>query len=543
MTTPPPTNADSSTTAPGAVRGGGGAWQQANALAAAADWPAAAACYARIAAATPDDAAAWIGLAKARGRNGEYRAMHAATLRAAAAGPRTWPHALALARLLRDLHETRALDALATALAARAHEAATDDMVALADLLGGEDLHRAALEWLDRANARDRAHAPAAYLRGGTRLFLGDMPGARRDLERAIALAPHFAHAHRRLSQLRATDRDGAAARVERLLQERSRVAPGSEHDIHFSHALFDELHDLGEHEAAWQALTRGAAARRAGLRYDAADDARLFEAIRARCDGAFVSGPGHHHAAGAPRPLFIVGMFRSGTTLLERMLGGHASIAEGGESMGFAAALRHAVDHRARGVIDLETLRRTGGVDWPALGAAFIAGNAWRAQGRAWWTEKLPTNALLLGLVARALPDARFVHAWRPPMDVCFSNLRMLYGGFAPWSYEQQELAAWHRGHAALMAHWRAVLGERLLDVAHADLVRAPEHELRRVLAHCGLAFAPGVLQPQRAGGAVATASAAQVRDGIRAPRRPDWWPYRAHLGPLAAGLGIQLD
>lgn len=542
MTPSSASDADPSADAPVAP-GAADAWNQANALAAGGDWPAAAECYARIATADPDDAAAWIGLAKARGRNGEYRAMQGAALRAAAAGPRSWPHALALARLLRDLHQTRALDALAADLAPRAHEASIDDMVALADLLGGEDLHRSALDWLDRANARDPAHAPAAYLRGSTRLFVGDMNGARDDLERAVALAPHFAHAHRRLTQLRATDRDGARARVARLLDERGRVAPGSEHDIHFSHALFDELHDLGEHADAWQALARGAAAKRAGLRYDASDDARLFDAIRARCDGAFVSGRGHRGTAGEPRPLFIVGMFRSGTTLLERMLGGHPAIAEGGESMGFTAALRHAVDHRSRGVLDLETLRRADGVDWPALGEAFMAVNAWRAHGRAWWTEKLPTNALLLGLVARALPDARFVHAWRPPMDVCFSNLRMLYGGFAPWSYDQRELAAWHQGHASLMAHWRAVLGDRLLDVAHADLVRAPEHELRRVLAHCGLAFEAGVLHPQREGGAVATASAAQVRDGIRAPREPDWWPYRAHLGPLAAGLGIALD
>ncbi|MBJ6981538.1 sulfotransferase [Luteimonas sp. MC1572] len=543
MTPPASTDEGTSASAPVAAHAATDAWRQANAFAAAADWPAAADCYAGIAAAAPGDAAAWIGLAKARGRNGEYRAMHAAAMRAAAAGPRTWPHALALARLLRDLHETRALDALAADLVPRAHEAATDDMVALADLLGGEDLHRTALDWLDRANARDPAHAPAAYLRGSTRLFLGDMAGARDDLERAMARAPHFAHAHRRLSQLRATDRGGARARVDRLLAERAQVATGSEHDIHFSHALFDELHDLGEYADAWQALARGAAAKRASLRYDAADDAHLFEAIRAHGSRDFLAGPGHPGDADAPRPLFIVGMFRSGTTLLERMLGGHSAIAEGGESMGFAAALRHAVDHRARGVVDLETLRRSDDVDWPALGAAFMAGNAWRAQGRTWWTEKLPTNALLLGMVARALPDARFVHAWRPPMDVCFSNLRMLYGGFAPWSYDQRELATWHQGHTALMAHWRAVLGDRLLDVAHADLVRAPEHELRRVLAHCGLAFEPGVLQPQRDGGAVATASAAQVRDGIRTPREPDWSPYRAHLGPLAAGLGITLD
>ncbi|WP_133000432.1 tetratricopeptide repeat-containing sulfotransferase family protein [Luteimonas arsenica] len=517
------------------------AWRQANALAAARDWAGAAEACERLVEAAPGDAAAWIGLAKARGRNGEYRAMHAAAMRAHACGPRSWPHALALARLLRDLHETRALAQLSATLAADADAAAIDDLVALADLLGDEDLHDDALAWLDRAVAREPTHAPARYVRGSARLFTGDMDGARDDLEQAIATTPHFAHAHRRLSQLRAEDPASARARIERLRAERARVAQGSEHDVHFSHALFDELHDLGEHEAAWPELERGMRAKRASLRYDIADDLRLVEAIRARCDAGFVAGPGFEPAADTPAPVFIVGLFRSGSTVLERMLGGHSAIAAGGESMGFAAALRLATDHRSRGLVDEAMLERLDTVDWPALGRAFIEANAWRAQGRALWTEKLPTNALLLGCIARALPQARFIHTVRAPMDVCFSNLRMLYGGFAPWSYDQAELAAWHQAHAALMAHWHGVLGPRLVDVVHDNLLRAPEAELRRVLGHLGLDFDPAVLRPERRGGTVATASAAQVRSGLRAPRPPDWLPYRDHLGPLAAGLGVE--
>src|SRR5690606_33862416 len=173
----------------------------------------------------------------------------------------------------------------------------------------------------------------------------------------------------------------------------------------------------------------------------------------------------------------------------------------------------------------------------------AFLEANAWRAHGRETWTEKLPTNALLLGCIARALPRARFIHTVRAPMDVCFSNLRMLYGGSARWSYDQRELAAWHQGHAALMAHWHEVLGPRLLDIGHDDLRRDADATMRRVLGHLDLDFDPAVLTPERSGRAVATASAAQVRSGLRGPRPPDWLPYRAQLGPLAAGLGVTLD
>ncbi|TNJ35674.1 tetratricopeptide repeat-containing sulfotransferase family protein [Arenimonas terrae] len=514
--------------------------RQGNALAARRDWAGAAACFQTLAARRPDEAAAWIALAKARDLAGRPRAARAAARAAYSAfiaSPASWTHSLALARLLRNAHELPLLRGLAAQLPARAVDASVPELVELADLLAREDAHEDALPWLDRALARDPSHAPAWYLRGTTRLFQGRMAAARADLERAVAIAPHFAHAHWRLSELRAGDRAGAPARVARLQAERVRVAPGSEHDMHFSYALHAELHDLGDHTAAWEALVRGARAKRATLRYDPDTDRRLFEAIRRTCGAALLSGAGHDDAS-APVPVFIVGLFRSGTTVLERLLAGHPDVADGGESLGFTASLRVAVDHRAPAGLDEETLRRCIDIDWPALGADFMAGSAWRARGRRVWTEKLPTNFLALGLIARALPRARFIHMWRPPMDVCFSNLRQLYGGIAPYSYDQAELAAYHRGYRGLMAHWRAHLGDRLLDVAHADLVRDPETTARRVLAHCGLDYDPRVLAIGERGGSVSTASAAQVREGLRAPRAPDWEPYREQLAPLAAAL-----
>jgi tetratricopeptide (TPR) repeat protein len=513
-------------------------WRQGNTEAARRNWPAAAACFRAHAGQRPDDAASWIALAKAEGLAGHPRREHAATARALACATPAWPLALALARQLQAQHEVRALEALAARLWPRAADAPVDSLVELADLLGQADAHAAALPWLDAALAREPASAPAFYLRGTTQLFLGDFAAARADLAQAIALAPHFAHAHWRLSELRAHDREGAPARIARLQAAREQVAPGSEHDIHFSFALHGELHDASRHDEAWAALERGCSAKRARLRYDAAADQRLFDALPRRCHAGFIDGPGHE-GRDEPMPVFIVGLFRAGSTVLERLLSGHSQLADGGESRQFSACLRVAADYRPAGLLDEEMLQRAAGLDFAALGADFMARSAWRARGRAGWTEKLPSNLLNVGLIARALPRARFVHVFRPAMDACFSNLRQLYGDICRYSYDQRELAAYWHGQHALAAHWRSVLGERWLDLAHADLLRDPEAQLRRVLAHLCLDYEPGLLDFAGRGGAVSTASASQVRGGLRAPSPPDWLPYREALRPLAEALG----
>lgn len=512
--------------------------EQGNAAAARRDWPAALDHYARAVQEAPGECAAWIALAKAHDIGGSHRASRDAAMRAAGLVPAGFAHGLALARLLRRHHETRALEALATALLARHDQATPDQLVELADLCGHQDLHALAEALLQAALDRDPAQAPAHYLMGATRMFQGRMDEAAASFEAAVARVPHFAHAHWRLSELRRQLPPGdAPRRVERLRAQLAQVADGSEHAIHFLFALHAELHDLGEHDAAWDALERGCRAKRAKLDYDPAADRALFAALRTRCDARFVAGPGHDPGPDAPAPVFVVGLFRSGTTVLERMLAGHSEVAAGGETLAFTTSLRLAADQRGRELLDLPLLSRVDALDHGALGADFMRASAWRAGGRRAWTEKLPANFLNLGLIARALPRARFVHVHRDPADVCFSNLRVLYGALCPYSYDQAELAAFHRGYAGLMAHWRAVLGERLLDVAHADLVAAPERELRRVAAHCGLDFDPAMLRLDRDGDTVSTFSATQVRGGLRAGGG-DWRPYRARLAPLLQAL-----
>ena len=513
-------------------------WQEANAAAARRDWATAIECFDAAAAQAPGEAAGWIALAKAHDIGGSHRASRDAALRAAACSPAQWPHALALARLLRRHHEVRALDVLARSMALHSSAAGVDQLVELADLCSQLDLHAISRSLLQAALARDADHAPAHYLRGTSLMFEGGMSEAAQAFEHAIALAPHFAHAHWRLSELRRHLPQGAEQRVARMRTELARAAPGSEHAIHLNFALHAELHDLGDYRGAWQVLAEGCVGKRARLTYDPAATTRLFDALRAGCDAEFLAGRGHAPVDDAPVPVFIVGLFRSGTTVLERLLGGHPQVSVGGETLAFTTALRLAADDGGRELMDLRLLHRALALDHEALGAAFMAASSWRAHGRRVWSEKLPSNFINLGLIARALPRARFVHVQRAPVDVCFSNLRVLYGGLCPYSYDQRELAAYHRDYARLMAHWHDLLGERLLAVSHAALIAAPEPELRRIAAHCGLEFDAAMLRLDRQDVPVSTYSATQVRTGLQSGDRA-WLPYREHLGPLLDAFG----
>jgi hypothetical protein len=230
--------------------------------------------------------------------------------------------------------------------------------------------------------------------------------------------------------------------------------------------------------------------------------------------------------------------MHRSGTTLLERVLAGHDGVADGGETYVFSACLRHAADHYCQGVGDAVLVDRLDAPGLTAAGARFRDYARWRAGGKAWLTEKLPSNFLNLGFILQALPEARVLHMRRDPIDTCFSNLRTFFGNAAAYSYEQRELAEYFLHYQALMRHWHAQAPGRILDIDYAEFVAAPEIQARRVMEFCGIEFQPEALALEHGGGQVATASLADVRGGIRRDRGGVWRHYEAHLQPLREAL-----
>jgi hypothetical protein len=236
--------------------------------------------------------------------------------------------------------------------------------------------------------------------------------------------------------------------------------------------------------------------------------------------------------------PVFIVGMHRSGTTLLEQLLDGHSQVQAIGELYDFPSQMRNATDHHCKGPIDATIVARADGVDFDAVGRGYLAGLQWRLGKERFFTDKLPSNFLNLGFICRALPQAKILHMVRDPVETCFSNLRELFAEANPYSYDPLELAEFFLQYRRLMRHWHAAYPGRILDVDYAQLTRDPGRVLHDVADFCGFPFEPGMLELSARTRGIATASAVQVREGVVAREQPKWAPYAAHLQPLIRAL-----
>lgn len=239
------------------------------------------------------------------------------------------------------------------------------------------------------------------------------------------------------------------------------------------------------------------------------------------------------------PTPIFIVGLPRSGTTLLDRMLSSHSQVVSAGEINDFRRQLRWMTDVPPSGVQGmLAAQRRSTDIDFAELGARYLEQTQWRAQGRRFYIDKLPINVRMVHLIRRALPQAPILHMVRAPMDVCFSNFKAMLGPASAYSYDMHTLAHYYEQYLRLTHHWHTSMPGAMLDVSYASLVSEPAITLRRVLQHCGLAVEEGCLHPERNAAPVATPSSAQVREPIHQRTLGEWRHYARQLEPLRLAL-----
>ncbi len=403
-----------------------------------------------------------------------------------------------------------------------------------------------------RAAADARPDAPdVLYHLGSALASLGRFDQAEACFETALAAGSADARltpAH--LAAVQLAPIHLALARLRRWTPERNhldrlraiRLAtksnPGAGAALHF--ALFKELDDLGLTEQAWETLaTANLLAGQAVGGWSPKRDRALIAALMRRFPTALLDRA--RSTEDASGPIFIVGLPRTGTTLVERILGAHSQVRALGELPFFPNLLRAAAGGREP-ILTAAVVDRMKAVDWRALGAAYLEQAAAIAGGQTVFTDKTPFNSLLIGPLRLALPNARIVLLSREPMDALFSAHRMWLPGDDAyrWSHRLEDLADHFRGHQRLMNHWRAGLGGRLIEVSYETLVDQPQAEIRRLLAACGLAFEEACLRPEAAPGAIQTLSSAQARAPIGTASVGGWRRYEAQLAPLRARLGL---
>ena len=427
-------------------------------------------------------------------------------------------------------------EALAAAAAAEARgpaDAHTLDTLGVVYSRAG--LHEQAIGFFERAFARNPRNAGFAYNLAASRQFSGDFAGAEAAYAATLAIDPTLHRAWSSRVQLR---RQTPEANFLAALEAQFEAAGAdAERRLHLGHALAKTCEDLGDPETALSWLLKAKSAKRRAVGYDPAVDAELFAAAAA------TFGPGGT-GAGDPsdRPIFVVGLPRTGTTLVDRILSSHPQVRSAGELTNFALILKRMTGTPGAYVLDAPVLEAAGALDMRRVGAAYLESVRPVAGGQGRFVDKMPLNVLCAGLIHRALPNARIVCLRRHPMDACLANFRQLFAtGFSyyDYAYDLGDTARYYAGFDRLAAHWRAVLpADRYAEVAYEDLVADQEGQTRRLLAFCGLDFDPRCLAFHENAAPVATASSVQVRSPIYASSVGRWRRYGAGLAPLRQAL-----
>ncbi len=368
--------------------------------------------------------------------------------------------------------------------------------------------------------------------------FTGRNEDARAHYEAILAADPGNARAHYALAILSRQSRQ--ANHVPRLKTALA-SADRAEDALRIRYALAKELEDIGDAEA-FDHLSAANAQHKRKLGYDFAQDEAIFDAIESLfAGGSLAQGAGKSDHS----PIFVVGMPRTGTTLVDRILSSHRDVTSAGELQAMPLAVKRLAGTRSRTIIDPDTIAASGGIDPAAIGEAYLKqANHHRVDSSPRFTDKLPANFLYVGHIARALPDARIVCLRRNPMDTVWSNYKNLFASqsaYYAYSYDLMDIARYYARFDRLMAMWDRLYPGRVLQLSYETLVAEQEAQTRSLLAHCGLDWDEACISFHENTAAVATPSAAQVRRPLNADGVGKWRTHRAGLEPVRRWLAEQ--
>jgi hypothetical protein len=314
-------------------------------------------------------------------------------------------------------------------------------------------------------------------------------------------------------------------------------AAPGLTEDdrFHLHFALGKAMHDAGRTDEAFEHYRRGNALRLALRPYAPGDVAKLVE----RSIAQFTADAFAERTGGclAPDPIFVVGMPRAGSTLVEQILSSH-SLVEGTSELQDIPILARRTGKYPRSALDLTEDERR------AFGEEYLKRTSvQRRTNKPFFIDKLPNNWMYVPFIHLVLPNAKIIDARRHPLGCCFSNFRQHFAHGQTWSYDLKHLGDYYADYVKLMAHVDCVLPGRVHRVIYERMVDDTENEVRSLLDYCGLEFEPACLEFYKTKRAVRTPSSEQVRRPIYREATEEWRPYERYLGALKEALGPVLD
>lgn len=307
---------------------------------------------------------------------------------------------------------------------------------------------------------------------------------------------------------------------------------------VHITFALGKALEDRSDYAGSFASYDQGNALKRQQTRYSADVMSGELKRQKAACTPELFA---RHEGSGdpAPDPIFILGLPRAGSTLLEQILASHSQV-DGTLELPNILALAHRLRGRKAGQSNYpENLGQLAAEDLAKHGAEFMESTRIHRQDAPFFIDKMPNNFRHIGLIHLILPNATIIDARRAPMDCCFSGFKQLFAEGQEFTYGLEEIGRYYADYVDLMGHWDRVLPGKVLRVQHEDVLDDLEGQVRRMLDHCGLPFEDGCVEFHRTKRAVRTALSEQVRQPINRSGQNAWAPFEPWLEPLKNALG----
>ncbi|MBL4765605.1 MAG: sulfotransferase [Colwellia sp.] len=395
-------------------------------------------------------------------------------------------------------------------------------------------LHQQAVPFFKQAVAVNKHNGLFFFNLGASLKFTGDFIGARNAYQQTITLMPNYCKAHAALTSL--GDITASNNHIERLSKLYQQLTQ-SDDLLYIGHALAREYEALADYDKAYQYLSQSKQAKLAQFNYQFSDDKEMFNALTELFNRSAINNSTEdvlNAGYDSDEALFVVGMPRTGTTLVERILSQHTAVSSAGELQHFGLLLKKLSKTTTNKVIDKATVMAAASINYSKLGKAYIDSTRAITGSSAKFVDKMPLNVLYAGFIIKALPKAKIICLDRGPLDTIVSNYRQLFAvnfSYYNYAYDLQTTAQFYQQFKQLTQLWLTLFPDNFYVVNYEKLVNNPEEEAKKIIDFCGLDWQAQCLEIDKNSAPVATASAVQVRQPINNKSVGNWQKYQGQL------------